>query len=141
MAVGTIATQTPFGSVSRRLTDTTTRTPDLLDPCDKVDVGLGTPEDQYHCDRERAGGHLPCDGRQVPADIWRDIGGTGTPPLYGGYPNPDCNGNGIPDACDIQYGISQDNNGNGIPDECDVGPNAGSAPATRGGGTPHGPPF
>ena len=31
---------------------------------------------------------------------------------------PDCNGNGIPDECDIALGTSQDFNGNGIPDEC-----------------------
>ncbi len=32
----------------------------------------------------------------------------------------DCNGNGIPDECDIASGLSQDCNHNGIPDECDV---------------------
>jgi hypothetical protein len=32
----------------------------------------------------------------------------------------DCNGNGIPDECDIASGFSQDCNGNGIPDECDI---------------------
>ena len=32
----------------------------------------------------------------------------------------DCNGNGIPDECDIASGISQDCNSNGIPDECDI---------------------
>ncbi|MFQ5461828.1 MAG: M6 family metalloprotease domain-containing protein, partial [Phycisphaerae bacterium] len=31
---------------------------------------------------------------------------------------PDCNGNGVPDACDIAQGTSQDLNGDGIPDEC-----------------------
>ncbi len=33
---------------------------------------------------------------------------------------PDCNGNGVPDECDIADGTSQDCNGNGIPDECDI---------------------
>jgi len=31
----------------------------------------------------------------------------------------DCNGNGIPDECDIASGISQDVNVNGVPDECE----------------------
>jgi hypothetical protein len=30
----------------------------------------------------------------------------------------DCNGNGVPDACDIALGNSADANGDGIPDEC-----------------------
>ncbi len=33
---------------------------------------------------------------------------------------PDCNGNGIDDACDIAIGDAQDCNGNGIPDSCDI---------------------
>ena len=32
---------------------------------------------------------------------------------------PDCNDNGVPDACDIASGASQDVNNNGIPDECE----------------------
>ncbi len=32
---------------------------------------------------------------------------------------PDCNANGVSDACDILAGTSQDANGNGIPDVCD----------------------
>jgi subtilisin family serine protease len=32
----------------------------------------------------------------------------------------DCNGNGIPDECDIASGFSRDCNGNGIPDECEI---------------------
>ncbi len=31
----------------------------------------------------------------------------------------DCNDNGVPDACDIEQGTSDDFNGNGIPDECE----------------------
>jgi hypothetical protein len=31
----------------------------------------------------------------------------------------DCNGNGIPDECDIAEGTSQDCNGDGTPDECE----------------------
>jgi len=32
---------------------------------------------------------------------------------------PDCNGNGVPDACDIALGTSPDGNANGLPDECE----------------------
>lgn len=32
---------------------------------------------------------------------------------------PDCNDNGVPDACDIRDSISEDVNGNSVPDECD----------------------
>ncbi len=37
-------------------------------------------------------------------------------------PNPekDCNGNNIPDSCDLASGASKDCNGNGVPDECDI---------------------
>jgi len=32
--------------------------------------------------------------------------------------SPDCNRNGVPDACDIRDGISRDDDGDGVPDEC-----------------------
>jgi len=32
---------------------------------------------------------------------------------------PDCNGNGIPDNCDLSDGTSQDCSGDGVPDECE----------------------
>jgi hypothetical protein len=34
----------------------------------------------------------------------------------------DCNGNGVPDAIDLDGGFSVDENGNGIPDECEPPP-------------------
>lgn len=34
----------------------------------------------------------------------------------------DCNGNFIPDSCDIAAGVSEDRNGDGVPDECQGGP-------------------
>ena len=40
----------------------------------------------------------------------------------GTAPPNDCNGNGIPDECDLSSGTSEDCNGNGVPDECDVPP-------------------
>ncbi len=39
----------------------------------------------------------------------------------------DCNGNGVPDLCDIVSGYSDDANGNGIPDECEGDLLAGDA--------------
>ena len=33
---------------------------------------------------------------------------------------PDCNGNGLPDSCDIARGASPDLTGNGVPDECEL---------------------
>ena len=120
MALGQTTTTTPFGSTGRRTTDTTTSIPTITvtGPCRMVDMGIGTPEDNYHCDLEKAGGYLPCQGRQMPASVWAPYFSTNPPPAV--YPNtPDCNGNGISDPCDIEYGISQDTNSNGIPDECD----------------------
>jgi len=34
--------------------------------------------------------------------------------------SPDCNGNGIPDECEVDDGSAADCNGNGVPDECDI---------------------
>lgn len=33
---------------------------------------------------------------------------------------PDCNGNGVPDACEIASGALADCNGNGVPDACEI---------------------
>ena len=40
------------------------------------------------------------------------------------------NGNGLADACDIEFGESEDCNGNGIPDECDI--SSGNSPDVDG---------
>lgn len=37
-----------------------------------------------------------------------------------GFSQNDCNGNGVPDECDIANGVSKDENSNGIPDECEM---------------------
>jgi len=50
---------------------------------------------------------------QTAAQSMRTICDTGT--------GPDCNSNGVPDACDIAAGTSQDCDGGGIPDECELG--------------------
>ncbi|MBU0641157.1 MAG: hypothetical protein KKB50_20040, partial [Planctomycetes bacterium] len=56
-----------------------------------------------------ASGAPDCNGNGIPDEC--DIaGGLST----------DCNGNGVPDACDIAVGFSWDCNGNGVPDECDI---------------------
>lgn len=39
--------------------------------------------------------------------------------LWGVATSGDCNGNGVPDECDIADGTSEDENANGIPDECE----------------------
>ncbi len=49
-----------------------------------------------------------CDGSFLPD--WQDI-------LFG---SPDCNGNGVPDICDVTAGTSNDCNGDGVPDECEL---------------------
>lgn len=48
-----------------------------------------------------------------------DCDGNGIPDAC----DPDCNGNGVADACDLSSGSSVDGNANGVPDECEV-PNA-----------------
>ena len=51
-----------------------------------------------------------------------DCNGNGVPDecdIASGFSN-DCNGNGVPDDCDLANGTSQDCNGNGVPDECDI---------------------
>ena len=42
-----------------------------------------------------------CEGLELPSD------------------GPDCNGNGVPDECDVALGRSLDIDGNGVPDECE----------------------
>ncbi|HRX86251.1 MAG TPA: hypothetical protein P5572_14620, partial [Phycisphaerae bacterium] len=37
--------------------------------------------------------------------------------------NPDCNGNQLPDECDIGIGVSADCNANSVPDECELAGN------------------
>ncbi len=50
-----------------------------------------------------------CDGDLIPDDC--DLVAN---------PDLDCNGNGAPDSCDIADGTSEDVNGDGVPDECAV---------------------
>jgi hypothetical protein len=55
----------------------------------------------------------------------------------GAYESPysrDCNGNGIPDACDVADGTSADCNSNTFPDECDIA--SGTSPDFNGDGVP-----
>ena len=47
---------------------------------------------------------------------------------------PDCDGNGVPDACDIALGASFDCNGNGVPDACDIA--SGESPDDNANGIP-----
>ena len=56
-----------------------------------------------------APGQPDCDGNGIPDAC--DIAGN---------PGLDCNGNGRPDSCDITDGTSEDCDSDGIPDECDA---------------------
>ena len=58
-------------------------------------------------------GGQDCNGNDIPDECDIDDG-----------TSQDCNGNGVPDECDIADGTSQDCNQNGIPDECDIGSGA-----------------
>jgi subtilisin family serine protease len=49
-------------------------------------------------------------------------------------PVDDCNGNGVPDECDIGSGFSQDCNANGVPDDCDIA--SGTSLDANGNGIP-----
>lgn len=55
------------------------------------------------------GSNLDCNGNNIPDDCEVANGSA-----------PDCNGNGIPDSCDIATGVEVDCNGNGVPDACDL---------------------
>jgi hypothetical protein len=46
----------------------------------------------------------------------------------------DCNENDVPDVCDIAAGLSLDCNANGVPDDCDIA--SGSSPDSNGNGIP-----
>ena len=61
---------------------------------------------------------------------WPDGIYAGAVYIYGSSANfeLDCNGNGIPDECDIIDQTSTDINNNGIPDECEVDCNGNSIP-------------
>jgi len=39
-----------------------------------------------------------------------------------GFVGPDCNANGVADACDIRTGFSDDSDASGVPDECEPDP-------------------
>jgi hypothetical protein len=53
-------------------------------------------------------GSPDCNGNGIPDECDIDDG------------EPDCNGNGVPDECDIAGGFSWDHDGDGVPDECQV---------------------
>ncbi len=108
--------------------------PLFVDPGHWDDNGTpGDPYDDYWVDGDY---HLqpdsPCinlgNNDAVPVDISTDFEGDDriqqcrvdmgvdeTP-----YIGPDCNTNGVADACDIEQGTSPDCNTNGVPDECDL---------------------
>ncbi len=52
---------------------------------------------------------------------WEDGNGpdSGSAYVTAGLSGTDCNDSGVPDACDLDAGLSQDADGNRVPDECD----------------------
>jgi hypothetical protein len=64
---------------------------------------------------------LDCDESGVldVCEIDADGGAPGGPYFCTADCDPDCNANGVPDACDVADGTSADVNGNGVPDECE----------------------
>ncbi|NNF42524.1 MAG: hypothetical protein HKN62_05670 [Phycisphaerales bacterium] len=88
----------------------------VLDACEDCD-GNGLPdfiELVLHPE-------LDCDDNDVldVCDIPADGDAPGGPFYCTEDCDPDCNVNGVPDACDVADGTSLDRNGNGIPDECE----------------------
>ena len=71
---------------------------------------------------------------RIDACEWELIGNGQVPMRAVSFWSPDCNGNGVPDECEVAAGTSPDCNGNGIPDECDVA--AGTSPDCNGNGVP-----
>jgi hypothetical protein len=91
---------------------------DLLERISEVTVDMGAYEYTFaNCDPGEdqeddvqeivEGGESDCNGNWVPDDC--DIAD---------QTSVDCNSNNIPDECDIASGTSHDCNGDGIPDEC-----------------------
>ncbi|MFQ5463443.1 MAG: hypothetical protein ACE5E5_12570, partial [Phycisphaerae bacterium] len=80
--------------------------PNLIPDADEIACGTGN-----FCGGTCSVGGAPCG---VDADC---TSGT-CDGAYAG--SDDCQGNGLPDECDISLGISQDCNTNGIPDDCDI---------------------
>ncbi len=93
---------------------------------DGPDDQIGTPDDNLHlmdgspCVDAGNNAGVPAvldtdlDGEARIQQCWVDIGADETAFYF------DCNGNTVPDACDVVDGASDDCNGNGQPDECDI---------------------
>jgi hypothetical protein len=89
-------------------------------------VGYTPPADcngnQWPDDYELASGlAVDCDGNGVPDACDVEAGAA------------DCDGNGVPDVCDLAGGLAVDCDGNGVPDGCDV---AAGAADCNGNGVP-----
>lgn len=75
---------------------------------------------------ERFAGAISVDKDSVAVGASRSAGAdgpSGASALLFRIPSSDCNGNGVPDECDLADGTSADCNANGIPDDCELGPN------------------
>jgi hypothetical protein len=71
---------------------------------------------RVYCISEYTPVEADCNGNGIPDEC--DI--ANCPP--GDPACGDCNGNGVPDGCDIAGGASEDCNDNGVPDACDIDP-------------------
>lgn len=69
---------------------------------------------------------LDLGGRPVGPPCEGDCDGNGVPDACEHF--ADCNTNGLPDACDIENNRSDDSNFNGVPDECESGACCGCPP-------------
>ncbi len=67
---------------------------------------------------DRFGRYVAISGHRAVIGAYFDDDRSGSAYVFSGL-SGDCNGNGVPDDCDIADGTSLDRNGNGVPDECE----------------------
>ena len=92
----------------------------ILDACEFIDCNENSVNDP---DDIADGTSADCDGNGVPDEC--DIAGGAPDCNSDGIMDAcdmgeDCNGNGTPDGCDIANGDAEDCDGNGRPDSCDI---------------------
>ncbi len=81
----------------------------IPDDCDPDDDGDAVPDTDDNCPLTYNPGQGDCDGDGV-GDACEE------------GPFTDCNNNGAPDDCEIEFGLAEDCNANAIPDECELVP-------------------
>ena len=113
---------------------------ELTADCDGEDriqqcrVDMGVDETPFFFGEDCNDNNL-LDSCEIEQGIAEDCDGNGVPdPCDLAAGDADCNGNGIIDVCDIAAGTSEDCNGNDVPDACDIA--AGTSPDANGNGNP-----